>query len=77
MRLVHAPDGSIDRYDRALWLTVPFDMAFEPPAVTASPTIRRGPSVAGSGVRRGSSGAGSTIRRTSAGDTEIRRGPSS
>ena len=28
MRLVHAPDGTVDAYERALWLTIPFDLAF-------------------------------------------------
>ena len=28
MRLVHAPDGTVDAYERALWLTMPFDIAF-------------------------------------------------
>jgi hypothetical protein len=26
MRLVAAPDGAVDRYDRAIWLTLPFDL---------------------------------------------------
>jgi len=26
VRIVHAPDGIVDRFDRALWLTPPFDM---------------------------------------------------
>ena len=26
MRLVHAPDNSVDHHDRALWLTIPFDL---------------------------------------------------
>ena len=28
MRLIASPDGTVDRYDRALWLTPPFDRAF-------------------------------------------------
>lgn len=28
MRIVNPPDGSIDRKDRAIWLTPPFDRAF-------------------------------------------------
>lgn len=28
MRLVAAPDGTVDRIDRALWLTLPFDLLF-------------------------------------------------
>ena len=28
MRLFSLPDGTIDRKDRAQWLTVPFDLAF-------------------------------------------------
>lgn len=34
MRLVHAPDGTVDRYDRAVWLTLPFDLAFTSVLVT-------------------------------------------
>lgn len=28
MRLVATPDGSVDRFDRALWLTLPFDITW-------------------------------------------------
>jgi len=28
MRLVASPDSVVDRFDRALWLTPPFDLAF-------------------------------------------------
>jgi hypothetical protein len=28
MRLVAAPDGAITRYDRAIWITLPFDLAW-------------------------------------------------
>jgi hypothetical protein len=27
MRLFFAPDGKLDRLDRAMWITVPFDLA--------------------------------------------------
>lgn len=29
MRLFGIVDGSVDRYDRAQWLTIPFDLAFQ------------------------------------------------
>lgn len=32
MRLVAAPDGTVDRYDRAIWLSLPFDVSWEPEA---------------------------------------------
>lgn len=37
MRLIHAPDGTVDRYERSLWLTMPFDMAISLVAIVASP----------------------------------------
>lgn len=30
MRLVAAPDATVNRYDRAIWLTMPFDLAWIP-----------------------------------------------
>jgi hypothetical protein len=62
MRLVHAPDGTVDRYDRAVWLTLPFDLAFTSVLVTGPfhveaaqilvPGARRG-EVLMPGARRG------------------------
>lgn len=34
MRLFGKIDGAINRYDRAEWLTLPFDLAFETPVET-------------------------------------------
>lgn len=64
MRLVHAPDGSVDRYERALWLTIPFDLAFALPAVTP-PTV----------IRRSAAAADTHIRSAPAPSTRLRRGP--
>lgn len=36
MRLVPKVDGAIDRYDRAIWLTPPFDMSV---AAIVTPTV--------------------------------------
>lgn len=33
MRLVAKVDGSVDRFDRAVWLTMPFDLALFTPAL--------------------------------------------
>lgn len=41
MRLVAAPDGLVDSKDRALWLTMPFDVKWWSPA---QPAIYRRPS---------------------------------
>jgi len=41
MRLFGKVDGTIDRFDRAGWLTLPFDLAFAA-AVVPAVVVRRG-----------------------------------
>lgn len=43
MRLFGKVDGVVNRYDRAEWLSIPFDLAFAsvaPPSVVITPTGR-------------------------------------
>lgn len=73
MRLVHAPDGSVDRYDRALWLTIPFDLAFAAPAVTAPTIIRRAPASTSTHMRRSAASDDERLRRSAATTSNVIR----
>jgi len=74
MRLMHAPDGTVNRFDRALWLTLPFDMAMAGPATVAGPTvIRRASHAAADPLRRGSGSDATAVRRQTASASVIRR----
>ena len=37
LRLFTTPDGSVGRNDRAMWLTMPFNIAFEIPLQPVTP----------------------------------------
>jgi hypothetical protein len=73
MRLFGKITGAVDRYDRADWLTPPFDLAFS--TTFATPTvIRRAPSTAFTAIRRSPSESTTAIRRPpSSASTVIRR----
>jgi hypothetical protein len=73
MRLFGKIDGKIDRFDRAGWLTMPFDLAFSM-RFTAPAVIRRAPSTVTSPIRRAASESITVIRRApSSAPTVIRR----
>jgi len=40
MRLVLAPDSTVNRYDRAIWLSIPFDLAWLNLYSATTPTCR-------------------------------------
>lgn len=61
MRLFARPNGSVDRYDRAAWLTPPFDLAWGvhgPYRVAAACTFRSG-AARGEVFHSGAAAAGS------------------
>jgi hypothetical protein len=40
MKLVATPDNTVDRHDRAIWLTIPFDLAWLVATPVATPACR-------------------------------------
>jgi hypothetical protein len=73
VKLVATPNGSVDHYDRAVWLTVPFDLVLR---VTVARTMRRA-SVADATSLRRTSGSDDTMRRLSETDSVLRKLPES
>lgn len=66
MRLFTIPDGVVDRFDRAAWLTMPFERSWDIPMPAAQPPYRvvasgsfRSGTVAGGGFHSGADEAGS------------------
>jgi hypothetical protein len=74
MKLFHAPDGVVDRYDRCVWLTDPFDLKFVVIRQTnPDEYIRRSPSLADSVVRHSPSEPSTHVRRWTQTSDAIRR----
>jgi hypothetical protein len=72
MRLFGRLDGTIDRYDRADWLTPPFDLAFSTRFVTPS-VIRREQTADGTPLRRAPASSGTIRRPASPSSVAVRR----
>lgn len=76
MLLFGVPDGQVDRFDRAAWLTGPFDLAFiveQNPTQPSGDTVVRRHNVGSSTRRRAADVADSVRRRESSGSETIQR----
>ncbi len=76
MRLFAKIDGLTNtRFDRAAYLTPPFDLQIAGSPSTVGPAVRRSASEVGDVIRRPASAASDVIRRSASGTTStLKRG---
>ena len=63
MRLFGETDGLLDRFDRAEWMTPPFDLSLLGTAITPSTSVRRAPTTVATPLRSAPTEAATFIRR--------------
>ena len=74
MRLFGTITGEVDRFDRADWMTPPFDLAWRASVTVSATVIRRAPTAASGTMRRGASAASDVLRRSATATSDkIRR----